>query len=82
MSFMAAVPEPIGTSVAAAAARTVAAGSARLFAAWSTGSSVPDAAGRRCEEVADLAARRAHASQALFFTDRLTAEANAPPPGG
>jgi hypothetical protein len=75
MSFMPAVPQPVGTSVAAAAARTVAAGSARLLAAWSTGSSVPEAADRRCEGVADLAARRAHVSQALFFTDRLTAEA-------
>ena len=70
---MAAVTEPIGGRVAAAAARTAAAGSARLFAAWCTGSPLPEAADRRCEGVADLAARRARVSQSLFFTDRGTA---------
>jgi hypothetical protein len=57
----------------AAAVRTVATGTARLFAAWCTGSPLPEAADRRCEGVADLAARRARVSQSLFFTDRATA---------
>ena len=60
-------------SPAGAAGRTVAAGTARLFAAWSKGSPLPEAADRRCEGVADLAARRAHVSQSLFLTDRATA---------
>ena len=64
---------PVASRVAAAAARTVAAGTARLLAAWCTGSALPDAADRRCEGVADLAARRARVSQSLFFTDGLTA---------
>jgi hypothetical protein len=64
---------PIANRVAAAAARTVAAGTARLLAAWCTGSPLPEAADRRCEGVADLAARRARVSQSLFFTDRATA---------
>ena len=59
--------------VAGAAARTSAAGTARLLAAWCTGSPLPEAADRRCEGVADLAARRARVSQSLFFTDRATA---------
>ena len=73
LEFMAAVTEPIGSRVAAAAARTVAAGSARLLAAWCTGSPLPEAADRRCEGVADLGARRARVAQSLFFTDRVTA---------
>jgi hypothetical protein len=64
---------PTANLLAAAAARTVAAGTARLFAAWCTGSPRPGAADRRCEGVADLAARRARVSQSLFFTDRATA---------
>ena len=52
---------------------TVAAGTARLLAAWCTGSALPEAADRRCEGVADLTARRARVSQSLFFTDGLTA---------
>jgi hypothetical protein len=64
---------PIANLVAAAAARAVAAGTARLFAAWCTGSPRPGAADRRCEGVADLAARRARVAQSLFFTDRATA---------
>jgi hypothetical protein len=59
--------------VADAAARTAAAGTARLLAAWCEGSPLPDAADRRCEGVADLAARRARVSQSPFFTDRATA---------
>jgi hypothetical protein len=59
--------------MAGAAARTAAAGPARLLAAWCTGSPLPEAADRRCEGVADLAARRARVTQSLFFTDRLTA---------
>ena len=50
------------------------AGSARLLAAWCTGSPLPEAADRRCEGVANLVARRARVSQSLFFTDRATAE--------
>jgi len=65
--------EAIAGRVAAAAARTVAAGTARLFAAWCTGSPIPEAVDRRCDGVADLAARRARVSQSLFFTDRYTA---------
>ncbi len=57
--------EPIADRVAAAPARTVAAGTARLFSAWGNGSAVPGARDRRCEGVADLAARRARVSQVL-----------------
>jgi hypothetical protein len=64
---------PSANRVAAAAARTVAAGTARLLAAWCTGSPLPEAVDRRCEGVADLAARRARVSQSLFLTDRATA---------
>ena len=71
--LMPAVSGPIANPVAAAGARTVAAGSARLLASWCTGSPLPEAADRRCEGVADLAARRARVSQSLFFTDRATA---------
>jgi hypothetical protein len=56
-----------------AAARTAAAVTARLLAAWCMGSPLPEAADRRCEGVADLAARRARVTQSMFFTDRLTA---------
>ena len=69
---------PVASRVAAAAARTVAAGTARLFAAWSTGSPLPGAADRRCEGVADLAARRARVSQSLAFTDGITATLTGP----
>jgi hypothetical protein len=64
---------PAASAMAGAAARTAAAGTARLLAAWCTGSPLPEAADRRCEGVADLAARRARVTQSLFFTDRLTA---------
>jgi hypothetical protein len=67
------VTEPVGSRVAAAAARTVAAGTARLLAAWSMDSPLPAAADRRCEGVADLAARRARVSQSLAFTEGFTA---------
>jgi hypothetical protein len=67
------VSGPSASGVVAAAARTVAAGTARLFAAWCTGSPVPGGADRRCEGVADLAARRASVLQSLFFTDGVTA---------
>jgi len=63
----------MASHVLAGAARTVAAGTARLLAAWCVGSPLPEAADRRCEGVADLAARRARVSQSLFFTDRATA---------
>jgi hypothetical protein len=64
---------PVVSPAAGAAARTVAAGTARLLGAWCTGSPVPEAGDRRCEGTADLAARRAAVSQALFFTDEATA---------
>jgi hypothetical protein len=69
-------PAP-GGRVAAAAPRTVAAGTARLFAAWSTGAPVPAAADRRCDGVTDLAARRARVWQVPFFTDGTAAEISA-----
>jgi hypothetical protein len=59
--------------MADAAARTSAAGTARLLAAWCMGSPLPEAADRRCEGLADFAARRARVSQSLFFTDGATA---------
>jgi hypothetical protein len=67
------VSSPLLGPVADAAARTAAAGTARLFAAWCTGSPLPEAADRRCEGVADLAVRRARVLQSPFFTDRATA---------
>jgi hypothetical protein len=60
--------------IAAAAERTVAAGTARLFAAWSQGTPVPDQADRRCEGVADFGARRARVWQFPMFTAGFTAE--------
>jgi len=59
--------------VASAAARTVAAGSARLFSAWSS-SPVPEDADRRCEGVADFAARRALVRQVPLGTAGLAAK--------
>ena len=70
---MSSARDPAGSRVATAAARTVAAGTARLLAAWCTGSPVPEAPDRRCDGVADFAARRARVSQSMFFTDRTTA---------
>jgi hypothetical protein len=64
---------PLLSPVADAAARTAAAGTARLLASWHTGSPLPEAADRRCEGVADLATRRARVSQSPFFTDGATA---------
>jgi hypothetical protein len=66
--------EPSAGLVAGAATRTIAAGTARLFAAWSKGSPVPDQGDRRCEGVADFAARRARVWQVPFLTDALAAE--------
>jgi hypothetical protein len=68
--------------VAAAAARTVAAGTARLFTAWCTGSPLPEAADWRCEGVADLAVRRARVSQSRFFTEGLAAALTGSGDGG
>jgi hypothetical protein len=62
---------PIASPVAGAAARTVAAGSARVFAAWCSGTPVPEARDRRSEGVADLRARRARLLAAPFLTDRM-----------
>jgi hypothetical protein len=64
---------PIAGPMANTAARTSAAGTARLLAAWCMGSPLPEAADRRCEGMADFAARRARVSQSLFFTDGATA---------
>jgi hypothetical protein len=66
--------ESIAVRAAAAAGRTVAAGTARILAAWTSGSPLPEAADRRCEGVANLAARRASVLQSLFFTDGLMAK--------
>lgn len=71
---MAAEGTPIADRLAEAGARTVAAGTARLFAAWAQGSPVPEPTDRRCEGVADFAARRSRVAQAPFFTAGLTAE--------
>jgi hypothetical protein len=73
LGSMTAFNEPVSDRVAAAAARTVGAGTARLFAAWCTGSPLPESADRRCEGVADLSTRRARVSQWLFFTEGATA---------
>ena len=45
-----------------------------MFAAWSEGSSVPQAADQRCEGIADFAARRARVAQAVMGTSGFTAE--------
>ena len=42
------------------------------------GSPVPETADRRCDGVADLAARRARVAQAMFFTDEATAAFTGP----
>jgi hypothetical protein len=70
---MPSISGPLFGPVADAAARTAAVGTARLLAAWCDGSPLPEAVDRRCEGVADLAARRSRVSQALFFTDGATA---------
>jgi hypothetical protein len=64
----------VDSPVAGAAARTVAAGSARVFAAWCSGTPVPEARDRRSDGVADLRARRARVLAASFLTEGLTAE--------
>jgi hypothetical protein len=64
--------ESIASRVAAAAARTVAAGTARLLAAECKGSPLPEDPDRCFEGVADLAARRAAVLQS-FFNDRVAA---------
>jgi hypothetical protein len=60
--------------IAAAAAQTVAAGTARVFAAWSKGTPVPEETDQRCEGVADFAARRARVWQVPFWTVGLAAD--------
>lgn len=60
--------------MAGAAARTVAAGSARVFAAWCSGTPVPEDGDRRSEGVADLRARRARVLAVPFGTERFTRE--------
>jgi hypothetical protein len=72
--WVAGAGEAIAGRVAAAGARTVAAGTARLFAAWSEGSPVPRAADRRSEGIADFAARRSRVAQAVMGTSGFTAE--------
>ncbi|HEY2506553.1 MAG TPA: hypothetical protein VGI58_08550 [Streptosporangiaceae bacterium] len=66
--------EAIAGRIAAAAERTVTAGPARLFAAWSQGSPVPDEADRRCEGIADLSERQAHVWQVPMGTVGLAAQ--------
>jgi hypothetical protein len=60
-------------TLAAAGSRTVAAGTARLFAAWSS-SPVPEEADRRCEGVANFATRRALVRQVPLGTVGLAAK--------
>jgi hypothetical protein len=64
--------EAVVDRIALAAARTEAAGTARLFAAWRAGSAVPEAGDRRCEGVANLGTRRARVRQSLLFTEEIT----------
>jgi hypothetical protein len=59
-------PETLAERVRQAAARTVAAGSARVFYAWASGSPEPESADRRGEGIAEFAARRAHVSEVLM----------------
>src|ERR1700722_5147768 len=66
--------EPLAGPVAAAGARTVAAGTARPSAARSEGSPGPEAADQRCEGIAAFAARRARVGQAVVFPGGFTAE--------
>ena len=65
--------EAIAERVAAAAARTVAAGTARLLFAWADGSPVPGVPDRRSEGVADFGARLARVSEAML-PERWTAK--------
>jgi hypothetical protein len=63
--------------VAGAAARTVATGSARVFAAWCNGTPVPEAGDRHSEGVADLSARRTRVL-AVLLTERYRGMLGAP----
>lgn len=65
--------EAIAERVAAAAARTVAAGTARVYSGWSEDSPVSKAGDRRGEGVADLAGRRTHIWE-VPFSERGAAE--------
>jgi hypothetical protein len=67
----------VDSSVAGAAARTVAAGSARVFAAWCSGTPVPEARDRHSEGVADLSARRSRVL-AVILTERYRGLAGTP----
>jgi hypothetical protein len=74
-------PRPVTTGggtvdspVTGAAERIVAAGSARVFAAWCSGTPVPEASDRRSEGLADLRARRARMLAVSFLTEKLAAE--------
>jgi hypothetical protein len=74
-SYAESVPDAgdsIASRTASAAARTVAAGTARLLAAECSGSPLPEGADRRYEGVADLAARRASVVKS-FVNDRVGA---------
>lgn len=73
MGAVLAEAEPIAGRVAAAPARTVAAGTARLYSAWCVASPVPEAQDQRCEGVADLAGRRARVWEASL-SERQAAE--------
>lgn len=69
---MAHAGESIASRAAAAAVRTVAAGTARLLAAECSGSPLPEDPDWRCEGVADLAARRSSVLKS-FLNDRAGA---------
>jgi hypothetical protein len=71
------VSESTASRLAAAGARTVAAGTARLFYAWAA-TPVPDPADLRAEGVADFSTRRAHVWQVLMprnLADAFAADA-------
>jgi hypothetical protein len=65
--------EPITGRAAAAAARTAAAGTARLFSAFGAGRTVPEAGDRHLEGVPDFAARRARVAQ-MLLPERMAAD--------
>jgi hypothetical protein len=75
LSYPESVPnagESVASRAAAAAARTVATGTARLLAAECSGSPLPEEPDWRCEGVADLAARRCSVLKS-FLNDRVGA---------
>jgi hypothetical protein len=65
--------EPVANRIVAAAARTVGAGTARVYAAQSAGSPVPEEHDRRGEGETDFAARRT-CMREVPFSERVAAE--------